>query len=252
MSRLQGKVAIITGGAQGIGLVYAKALSNEGARVVLADILDGESAASSITANGGEAIFVRTDVSDAGSVQTLADTAEAKFGRIDVLVNNAAIWASLSPKPFDHITPEEWDKVMAVNVKGPFLCARAVVPAMRRNGYGRIINISSGTAFKGTPHFLHYVSSKGAVLSLTKALAREVGADGITVNTLAPGFVLSEQVIASPDLVETLSAPVIASRAIKRDQVPDDLIGPLLFLASDDSRFMTGEVVVIDGGSAMH
>lgn len=252
MPRLAEKVALVTGGAQGIGLAYARALSEEGADIVIADILDGEKEASGIRANGGRAIAVHADVSDPESVANMVSEAQAAFGRIDILVNNAAIWASLSAKPFEDITPEEWDKVMAVNVKGPFLCARAVVPVMRKQKHGRIINIASGTAFKGTPNFLHYVTSKGAVLSMTRALAREVGGDGITVNTLSPGFVLSEQVLESPDLIATLTAPVMASRAIKRDQVPEDLTGPLIFLASDDSRFMTGEVVVIDGGSVMH
>ena len=195
---------------------------------------------------------MQTDVSDESSVAAMVDATVAKWGGVDILINNAAIWASLRAKPFQDISPEEWDKLMAVNVKGPFLCARAVVPHMRAGKYGRIVNIASGTAYKGTPNFLHYVTSKGAVIAMTRALAREVGEDGITVNTLAPGLVLSEQVVASPELLEKLSAPVMASRAIKRDQLPQDLVGPLLFLVSDDAAFMTGEVTVIDGGSVMH
>ena len=252
MPRLDGKVAIITGAAQGIGAVYAQALADEGAKVMIADILDGKPTASRISAQGGTADFIQTDVSDENSVAAMVDATVAKWGGVDILINNAAIWASLRAKPFEDISPEEWDKLMAVNVKGPFLCARAVVPHMRAGKYGRIVNIASGTAYKGTPNFLHYVTSKGAVIAMTRALAREVGEDGITVNTLAPGLVLSEQVVASPELLEKLSAPVMASRAIKRDQLPQDLVGPLLFLVSDDAAFMTGEVTVIDGGSVMH
>ena len=252
MPRLDGKVAIITGAAQGIGAVYAQALADEGAKVMIADILDGKPTASRISAQGGTADFIQTDVSDENSVAAMVDATVAKWGGVDILINNAAIWASLRAKPFEDISPEEWDKLMAVNVKGPFLCACAVVPHMRAGNYGRIVNIASGTAYKGTPNFLHYVTSKGAVIAMTRALAREVGEDGITVNTLAPGLVLSEQVVASPELLEKLSAPVMASRAIKRDQLPQDLVGPLLFLVSDDAAFMTGEVTVIDGGSVMH
>ena len=252
MPRLDGKVAIITGAAQGIGAVYAQALAEEGAKVMIADILDGKPTASRISTQGGTTDFLQTDVSDESSVSAMVDATVAKWGGVDILINNAAIWASLRAKPFEDISPEEWDKLMAVNVKGPFLCARAVVPHMRAGKYGRIVNIASGTAYKGTPNFLHYVTSKGAVIAMTRALAREVGEDGITVNTLAPGLVLSEQVVASPELLEKLSAPVMASRAIKRDQLPHDLVGPLLFLVSDDAAFMTGEVTVIDGGSVMH
>lgn len=252
MARLAEKVAIVTGAAQGIGAVYAHALAREGAKVMIADIVDGQSTAHDIVGQGGTAAFTRTDVSDADSVSALVEATVTKWGGVDILVNNAAIWASLHAKPFEDISPEEWDRLMAVNVKGPFLCARAVVPHMRAKKYGRIVNIASGTAYKGTPNFLHYVTSKGAVITMTRALAREVGEHGITVNTLAPGLVLSEQTVASSDLLEKLSAPVLASRAIKRDQMPEDLIGPLLFLVSDDAAFMTGEATVIDGGSVMH
>lgn len=252
MKRMTGRVAIITGAAQGIGAAYAHALASEGASIVVADIIDGRSVASSINASGGSAIFVHVNVSDESSARAMAEAAFDAFGRIDILVNNAAIYASLTLQPFSEIDPAEWDKVMAVNVKGPFLCARAVVPYMRQNNHGRIINISSGTPFKGTPHLLHYVTSKGAILALTRALAREVGEYGICVNTLAPGLVLSEGVIQNADLRDKLTGPVIASRAIKRDQMPEDLIKPLLFLASDDCAFMTGETVVVDGGSVMH
>lgn len=252
MNRLQDRVAIVTGGAQGIGAAYVRALVAEGARVVIADILDGDSVVREVSESGGEAIAVHTDVSDEASTLQMAERAVEAFGRIDILINNAAIYANLDLKPFTEIDPAEWDRVMAVNVRGPFLCARAVIPVMRRQRYGRIINIASGTVFKGTPNLLHYVTSKGAVVAQTRALAREVGDDGVCVNTLAPGLVLSQGVLDNENLRESLTGPVIASRAIKRDQLPEDVTAPLVFLASDDCAFMTGQAVVVDGGSAMH
>jgi len=251
MGRLNDRVAIITGAAQGIGAVYAKALAGEGAKVVVADLLDGTAVAEEISATGADVLTVNVDVSNEESTNAMVRETLDRFGRLDVLVANAAVFGNLSLKPFDEIDVDEWDRVMAVNVRGPFLCAKAAVPAMRENGYGRIINVASGTVFKGTPYFLHYVTSKGAIVAFTRCLAREVGEHGICVNTIAPGLVLSESVRRNEAMLEALSGPVLASRAIKRDQTPEDLIGALLFLASDDSAFMTGQVVVVDGGSAM-
>lgn len=252
MSKLKDRVAIVTGGAQGIGAAYARALGAEGAMVAIADLLDCTAVAKEIKAAGGRAMAITVNVADEASTRAMARSVAEHFGRIDILVNNAAIYASLQLRSFEEIEVAEWDKVMAVNVRGPFLCARAVVPFMRENKYGRIVNISSGTPFKGTPNLLHYVTSKGAILALTRAIAREVGDDGILVNTLAPGLVLSEGVIQNAEMRDRLSGPVLASRAIKRDQMPEDLIKPLLFLVSDDCAFMTGETVVVDGGSVMH
>jgi NAD(P)-dependent dehydrogenase (short-subunit alcohol dehydrogenase family) len=252
MGRVEGRVAIITGAAQGIGASYARALAKEGAKIVIADILDGEPLVKELTANGHEAIFVKTDVRHEAETLALAEKAVERFGKIDILISNAAIYASLELKPFTEIDVNEWDKVMAVNVRGPFLCARAVVPYMRKNGWGRIVNISSGTVFKGTTDLIHYVSSKGAIVAFTRSLAREVGTDGICVNTLAPGLVLSEKVLENQGILDAMSAPVLAGRSIKRDQLPEDLIGPLLFLASEDSAFTTGQMVVVDGGSVMN
>lgn len=252
MNRLQGRVAIVTGGAQGIGAAYCRALAEEGAKVAVVDVLDGARVAAEIEQGGGEAFALTVDVGDERSVAEMVERVDARFGRIDILVNNAAIYASLDLKPFTDIDVAEWDKVMAVNVRGPFLCARAVVPVMRRNEYGRIINIASGTPYKGTPGMLHYVTSKGATIAFTRALAREVGADGICVNTLSPGLVLSEGVMENEALRDTLTQPVLASRSIKRDQLPEDLLGPLIYLASEDCAFMTGQSLVVDGGSAMN
>ena len=252
MNRVKDRVAIITGAAQGIGASYAKALAREGAKIVIADILDGTPLANELVADGFEAIFVKTDVRDETAVLNLAEAALERFGKIDILISNAAIYASLELKPFTEIDVNEWDQVMAVNVRGPFLCARAVIPHMRKNGWGRIVNISSGTVFKGTTDLIHYVSSKGAIIAFTRSLAREVGADNICVNTLAPGLVLSEKVMENTELLDAMSAPVLASRSLKREQMPEDLIGPLLFLVSEDSAFTTGQTVVVDGGSVMH
>lgn len=252
MNRVKDRIAIVTGAAQGIGAIYAKALAAEGATVVVSDILDGTSVVEAIEAAGGRGLYVKADVSDEASVQALVDKTVETFGKIDILVSNAAIYASLKMKPFTEIDVAEWDKVMAVNVRGAFLCAKSVAPVMKANGYGRIVNIASGTVFKGTPNFLHYVTSKGAIVAMTRALARELGEHGICVNTLAPGLVLSEQVLANKEMRDALTAPVLASRAIKRDQHSEDLIGPLLFLTSDDCAFMTGQAVVVDGGSVTH
>ncbi len=252
MGRLTDRVAVVTGAAQGIGAVYAKALAEEGAAVVVADLLDARPVAEEIAAGGGAALALEVDVGDEESTVAMVRRTEERFGRLDILVANAAVFGNLSLKPFEEIDVAEWDRVMAVNVRGPFLSAKAAVPLMRKNRYGRIINIASGTVFKGTPYFLHYVTSKGAVVAMTRCLAREVGGDGICVNTLAPGLVLSESVRRNEAMLDALSGPVLASRAIKRDQTPEDLIGALLFLASDDSAFMTGQVVIVDGGSAMN
>jgi len=252
MNRLTGKVAIVTGAAQGIGATYARAMAREGAKLVIADVLDGASVAREIVAGGGEAICVTTNVADTGSVNMMIEKTMAAFGGIDILVNNAAIFASLSMKPISAISDEEWDKVMQVNVAGLFKCTRAVLPAMRQRGGGKIINISSGTVIMGSPMLLHYVTSKAAVAGFTRALARELGRDNICVNSLAPGFTLSEGVKSSQNFPSALHQMIEAGRCFQRAQQPEDLVGGLLFLASSESDFVTGQMLLIDGGNALH
>jgi NAD(P)-dependent dehydrogenase (short-subunit alcohol dehydrogenase family) len=246
--RLDGKVAVITGGAAGIGFAYAKRFLAEGARVVVADIADPAAAVDKLDA-AGRALGVRTDVSDASPVRAMVEAALARFGRIDVLVNNAAVFATLKPQRFEDIPEAEWDRMMAVNVKGVWNCARAVAPAMRAQGGGRIVNVASAIVAKGTALLMHYVTSKGAVVAMTRALARELGPDRITVNAVAPGLILSDTVQANPDITSFQEATVMQARSLKRDAFPDDVEGTVVFLASDDSAFMSGQTLVVDGGS---
>ena len=252
--RLDGRVAIITGGGHGIGKAYAMRLAAEGAKVVIAE-LDGKAAravAAELAALGHQAIAVQTDVANETSVNNMAQQAIAQFGRIDVLVNNAAIFATvpMSRSPFDQITIDEWDRMMSVNVKGTWLASRAVVPQMRKQAYGKIINVSSGTALKGSPSRIHYVTSKAGILGFTKTLANEVGKDGICVNCVAPGSTLSEE--NPDDDILKMRAQAANARALKRVQTPEDLTGAVVFFASADSDFITGQTLVVDGGSCMH
>ena len=252
MERLKDRVAIITGAAQGIGAAYARAMAQEGATVIIADLDDGEEVAKEIRENGGKALNVVTNVSNELSVESLVSTTVEQYGKIDILVSNAALFGKLEAKPFTEISVEEWDNLMAVNVRGVFICVKAVIGQMRKQKYGKIINIASGTLFKGTPHLLHYVTSKGAVMTMTRCLAREVGDDNICVNSLAPGLVMSENVLAQESFNDAAVDANTATRALQRRQVPEDLIGAMLFLASADSDFMTGQCLVVDGGSVNH
>ncbi len=251
MSRLAGKVAIVTGGAAGIGRHYSQALVVAGARVMIADIVDGTGVAEDIAAKSGakSVASAQFDVSDEAAVKRLVAQTIERFGKVDVLVNNAALYAKLTPTKYSEIDVALWDQVMAVNVRGSFLMVKHVAPHMQARKSGKIINIASGTAYKGIPHMLHYVTSKGAIVSFTRALSRELGEFGIAVNTLAPGLVLSDTGVENKEHHDEMRAPVRNSRAFKRDQYPEDLLGALVFLASSDSDFMTGQTLAVDGGS---
>jgi NAD(P)-dependent dehydrogenase (short-subunit alcohol dehydrogenase family) len=243
MGRLDGQVAIVTGAGRGIGVEYAK--------VTVSDIIDTDNTVNIIKQAGGEAIGIHCDVTDPENIRAMVAETISTFGKLDILVNNAALFADLKQGSFLDIDEAEWDRVMQINTRGVFSCVKAAVPEMKKNGYGKIINIASGTVFKGTPMLLHYVSSKGAQVAFTRALAREVGDDGITVNCIAPGLTMSEKVI-NDDQWTAVKDGNTASRAIKREQMPEDLIGALVFFSSKDSDFITGQTLVVDGGSAMH
>jgi NAD(P)-dependent dehydrogenase (short-subunit alcohol dehydrogenase family) len=252
MARLAGRTAIVTGGAKGIGRHYSQALAAEGAEVMIADIVDGNALAEELAAKYGRnaTTSLTVDVSDESQVKALVAKCMERFGKIDILVNNAALYAPLQEQEFTDIDVAVWDRVMAVNIRGPFLMAKHVVPHMRAKGYGKIINIGSGSVFRGMPQMLHYTTSKSAIVGFTRSLSRAVGEQGICVNTLAPGFTLSDSVLAeNPIHVQSSQANAIARRAIKRDGYPQDIIGALIFLASPDSDFITGQVIAVDGGA---
>jgi NAD(P)-dependent dehydrogenase (short-subunit alcohol dehydrogenase family) len=251
MEKLKGRVAIVTGAGSGIGKALARRLASDGASVVIADLARfGEAAAEIAKATGARTLGLQVDVSHENDVERMAAETVKAFGRIDILVNNAAVFSTLKLQPFEEIGVDEWRKVMDVNIMGVALCCRACVPHMRKAGGGRIINLASGAPIKGVPLFLHYISSKGAVIAMTRGLARELGKDGITVNSLAPGFTLSENVAKDPAHVAQGERTRL-TRAIQRDETPDDLVGAVSFLASADAAFITGQTLVVDGGSAM-
>ena len=252
MGRLDGRVAIVTGAAQGIGAAYAKRFAEEGAKVAICDVKDCTNVVNTIRQSGGEALGMEVDVADEARVAGfVAKTVEA-FGRVDIMVPNAAIFATIDRRSFLEIGVEEWDRVMAVNVRGTFVCIKAVVPQMKEQGYGKIVNISSATVQAGVPWFLHYVSSKGAVDAMTRASARELGDFGIRVNSIAPGFTMSEQIESQREELQFNLDMNLAGRAFKREEMPEDLLGTMVFLASAESDFMTGQTVVVDGGLVMH
>jgi 3-oxoacyl-[acyl-carrier protein] reductase len=246
---LKGRVAIITGAGQGIGRVFAKAFARSGAIPVIAErnMKNAESVAQEVAAGGGEAFAVETDVAEPDSVRKMVAAVEARYKRIDILVNNAGLFSTLEMRPFDQIPLEEWERVLRVNVTGPFLCACAVLPAMKRARWGRIVNIASAAVPLGRPNYLHYIASKAALQGMTFSMARELGRDGISVNALLPGatFTEIERKTVTPEQKER----IIAMQCIPRAETPEDLVGTALFLSSDTTGFLTGQSIVVDGGA---
>jgi NAD(P)-dependent dehydrogenase (short-subunit alcohol dehydrogenase family) len=249
---LAGKVAIVTGGAKGIGFAVVADLAGRGASVVIADLAGAMAAAERLRKDGHRAIGLKVDVVSEADTTSLPALATAEFGGIDILVNNAAIFTTLKRRPFEEIEPAEWRRVMDVNTLGIFLCCRAMLPALKARGAGRIVNISSGVAFKGNPGMAHYVASKGAVVSLTRALATELGRYNIAVNSVAPGLTLSDGVLENPELLDGAREFSIRTRAFAREMTPADLVGAVAFLAGPDSAFITGQTIVVDGGAYYH
>lgn len=246
MIDFEGKVVIVTGAAGGLGRAFALGFANQGGKIVVADIDEAGLAetVALIEATGAKAVAVKVDVTSKESTDSLAQAALQEFGRIDVLVNNAAIYATLKRSSFLDIDPNEWDRVMNVNVKGAWLCSASVFPKMSQPG-GRIINVASATVFSGSPLWMHYVASKAAVIGLTRVMAREVGPNGVTVNAIAPGFTLTE---ASLSLMEDAETYGVERGAIKRASEPEDIVGTALFLASQSAGYITGQTLVVDGG----
>jgi NAD(P)-dependent dehydrogenase (short-subunit alcohol dehydrogenase family) len=246
---LAGRVAIITGAGQGIGRTFAKAFATAGAVSVIAERNQarGQMVAEEIGADGGQAIAIETDVADPDAVEAMVKAVDRRYGRVDILVNNAGIFSTLEMRRFDQIPLAEWEQVLRVNVTGPFLCSRAVVPAMRRAKWGRIINMASGAVSLGRPNYLHYITSKGALDAMSRSMARELGGDGITVNAILPGatFTEIERKTVTPEQKER----IIAMQCIPRAEAPEDLVGTVLFLASDASGFLTGQAITVDGGA---
>lgn len=249
---MEDKVVIVTGGGKGIGRAYVEAFAVAGARVAIADIdqAAADTLAMELQHKGHRVLAGKVDVAEAESCRNFARDVWDEWEGIHVLVNNAAIYSTLTRKSFMEITGEEWDQVLAVNLRGMLFSSQAVFPYMKRQQYGKIINISSSSILKGSPHFLHYVTSKSGVVGFTRALAREVGAEGITVNAVAPGLTdsgVNEQVSPAERFKKA-----IADRCLKRTEFPTDLTGTVLFLASSHSDFMTGQLLNVDGGASMH
>jgi NAD(P)-dependent dehydrogenase (short-subunit alcohol dehydrogenase family) len=247
--KLKGRIALITGASNGIGNAIARRLAADGANIAVVDLVDAESAAAAIAKSGVKAIGIRADVSSETDTAAAVERCVAELGGVDILVNNAAMTAP--PRPFEEIPVADWRRMLETNVIGPSLLCRAVSPHMRKKKYGRIINVASDTVHLGVPYMLHYVSSKGALIAFTRALAREFGKDGVNVNAIAPGFTLSDRLARQPERVAGFRKANLNQLAIQRDEIPDDLAGIASFLASEDCAFMTGQTIVVDGGYAM-
>jgi p-cumic alcohol dehydrogenase len=254
---VRGKVVAITGAARGLGQEFARGLAAAGARVIAADINDCAATLELVAAEGGEGIAARLDVTDAGSARAMVEAGVEAFGRVDALINNAALYGALHGGRFDAIDEAEWDAAMAVNVKGIWNCCKAAVPAMRQrivqeSGGGSIVNIASLAATYGMPYGLHYTTSKAAVIGLTRGLARELGRDRIRVNALAPSAVITEGTAEFfGEKLDRALDTIKSSQTIQRNLMPEDLVGTVMWLVSDASGFVTGQTIAVDGGTVM-
>lgn len=251
--KLKDKVAIVTGGGRGIGRAYSLRFAEEGARVVVADIIaeNAQKVVDEIKAKGGEALAIHTDITSEASTKEMAGKAVEQFGKIDILMNNAAIYYGLGMKRWDAWPAEDWDRILKVNVKGVWICLKAVVPYIIKQGKGKIINIASGTVDSGFPALLPYTCSKGAVMAMTKVMARALGRYNINVNCISPGYTMSEASLEMPDKAPGGDEAALINRCFRREEQPEDLVGTAVFLASEDSDFLTGQTIAVDGGEAM-
>lgn len=247
--KLAGRTALVTGGATGLGRAFVERLLADGARVVIGDLRGAQEAAWELSVDAAQCFGVTMDVADEDSVRAAMQTINRAVGGVDILINNAALFSTLINRPFDEYSADEWMRVMRVNTLGPFNCAKAVTPHMKDQRWGRIINVASTSALKGLANMAHYVTSKGAVITFTRVLARELGAWNITANALAPGLTLSDQILKNDDHIAKFGEAIRKSRSIQRDAVPADLVGTVSFLASDDAAFMTGQTLCVEGGA---